>query len=545
MRLSVKQKKLATKLFGSDRLTRRQFRRAMDELKEANEKAYDEANEADLLALAESHTEMRKESFRYHVGPCPMPACSSSDDGFFVDISENIGGCRRCTWETNGQGSGPVGFIASLRGLENWEARDYILGREISVTLPKVEFKKRQVKAKKEGERLDFSKAMQKARHNLSSNDDLAAWGRSYFSNRGIGEAALEHYGVGVMLQWGRAFVAMPFYSNTDLVLCGVGLRTLGSKKKKSLKGSIFKDVCFGLNAIQGHKIGVIVEGEVNALSIWQELERLGVRADVLSVGTESAFKHSIEHLVRSHLKQAKTLLVWADKEQIGHEARAIVASVRPDLAIGVLHSKEQISRKGKIDANDLLLAGHLGAVLKQVLPVERTQNEPSADNAVTNDVLISKNKPIKAALSDADCIQAMDATLTVMLGSTEVEQGQAARHELLLLCSHETERIGTQEADIMYRQAESICQLGTLTALFEHLEQMRALASQTSGTFEQNRLFGQSELDDDRTIAEQAIKTANNREFTNALMSAKQIKDSQLRRRTIGQIKQLKKAAK
>ena len=48
--------------------------------------------------------------------------------------------------------------------------------------------------------------------------------------------------------------------------------------------------------------------------------------------------------------------------------------------------------------------------------------------------------------------------------------------------------------------------------------------ASQTSGTFEQNRLFGQSELDDDRTIAEQAIKTANNREFTNALMSAKQI---------------------
>jgi len=137
MRLSKKQKELSVKLFGSDRLTRRQFSRAMDELKEARKEAsqaaYEEANEADLLALAEANTEMRKESQRYQVGPCPMPNCQSSDDGFFVDTSGNIGGCRRCLWEKNGQGAGAVGFIASLLTLEPYEARDYILGREISV----------------------------------------------------------------------------------------------------------------------------------------------------------------------------------------------------------------------------------------------------------------------------------------------------------------------------------------------------------------------------------------------------------------------------
>ncbi len=553
MRLSAKQKELALRLFGSDRLTRRQLNRGLEELKEASKAAFDEANQYDILALAESYATLKKDSQNWYSGPCPMSGCGGSDR-FVVDIIDNKAWCRACNWQYNGLGGGPVGFIASLYNLSAFEARDYILGRQISVDLPKIEPVKPDIAPKKERVRVDFSDVMHEARHNLSSNNDLATWARSYFSNRGIGISALKHYGVGVTLQWGRAFVAMPFYSNADLILCGVGLRTLGTKKKKSIKGSIFQNVSFGLDTMQGHEIGVIVEGEVNALSIWQVLNEQGVPADVLSVGTESAFKHSIKHLVRSHFKQAKTLLIWADKEQIGHEARAIVESVRSDLAIGVLHSKEQIGQKGKIDANDLLLAGHLGAVLKHALPAV----EPSADNTVTDNALISANEPIRAALSDADCIQAMNATLTVTLGSAKVEQGHEARLELLLLCSHETERIGTQEANVMYSQAESLFELGSITALFDHVEQMRAiktaqkrdfdkvkvLKTEKRRDFEQNKLFGQSELDNDRSIASSAIETAHNREFTNALVMAKQIKDSQLRRRTIGQIRQLKKAA-
>lgn len=441
MRLSKKQKNLSLRLFGSDRLTRRQFNQAMDDLKEASKAAFVEANDADMLDLASSYSQLKKVSMRYHAGPCPMTGCISENDGFFVDTSLNIAACRRCKWQESGQGAGPVGFIANIHTLDVHEARDYILGREISVTLPKIEVRKRVERVKPVGERLDFSDFMNWAGENLTSDSGLADWARDYFSGRGIEERALSHFGVGVVTQWDTPFVALPFRSNTDGILCGVRLRASGGKwTRKSVKGSTFQDASFGLNTIKGHQLAVITEGEINAISIWQTLDDLSVAADVVSVGSEGALKHSSKRLVETHLKVAKSLIIWADKVTKGDEVRESIARVRPDMGVIVLHSKEVEGRKGKTDANDLLLAGNL-------------------------------------------------------------------------------------------------------SALMAHLPMINPKMDASKEVFEQNRLFGQSELDDDRTIAEQAIEAANSREFANALVIAKQIKDGQLRRRTIGQIKQSKKA--
>ena len=444
MRLSHKQKALALKLFGTDRLTARQFKQAMDDRKEASKEAFREASDADLLALAESVTELRKESQRYHVGPCPMGGCSSSDDGFFVDTSSNIGGCRRCAWEKSGQGAGPIGFIASLYHLSAFEARDHILGREISVMLPKVEMKKRTIRQKAERERLDFSEFMQWSRNNLISDSRLAQWAFDHFGQRGIQKHTLYHFGVGVALQWGKPFVTVPFCSNVDLVCCAVRLRQAGCKK--SMTGSIFQDVSFGLNSVQGHEIGVIVEGEVNALSIWQVLDSLGIQADVLSIGSESAFRHSTEQIIRSHLKAVRSVIVWADKEKVGREARAIIANVRPDLAIGVLYSKEKPDKKGKIDANDLLISGHLSSVLTYVLQTAK----PNAGNAVMPPAQTSEVLPDEHALSGKD--------------------------ELLCWCGFIVEEVGTEEAHTLYLQAEELYISGTMSDLFAHYEKIKKL---------------------------------------------------------------------
>lgn len=455
MRLSKKQKALSLELFGSDRLTRRQFSRAMDEHKAESNAAFDEANDYDILDLVERHTNtpLKRNGQNGYCGPCPIGGCEG-EDRFIVNLTDNKAWCRVCNWQYSGLGSGPVGFIASLYNESAYEARDRILGRGKSVKLPKVPITKRTPRVANVRERLDLGEIAQSAQQNLGSDSRLANWARACFTKRGINERALTHFGVGAIVRWGKRFIALPFHSNVDLVCCAVRLRQ--GDEKKSITGSIFIDTSFGLDAIQGHELAVIVEGEVNALSIWQILDGLGIRADVLSAGSEGALIKSTEQIVRARLKQAKSVIVWADKEVKGHEARAIIERVRPDLAITVLHSQEKVGQKGKIDANDLLLSGHLASVLKHVLPDDLRTSEPSADNA--------------------------------------------------------------------------------------HYEQMKALSS--SVTFEQNRLFGQNELDDDREVAESAIKTANSGSFTNARAIARQIKDSQLRRRTIGRIKQLKKTA-
>lgn len=452
MGLSKKQKELSLRLFGSDRLTRRQFNRAMEELKEASCEAFVEANESDMLDLASSYSQLKKVSMRYHAGPCPMAGCTSSDDGFFVDTSLNIAACRRCQWQENGQGAGPVGFIANKYTLSAHEARDYILGRSVNVTLPKIEIKKRTEKVEPVRERQDFSDFMQWARENLASSNGLADWGYGYFSGRGIAVQTINHFGLGVLTQWGKPLVALPFYSNEDRILCGVRLRGSGGKwARKSVKGSTFQDASFGLDTIVGHQLAVITEGGFNALSIWQTLQGLGVAADVLSVGSEGALKRTSSRIVQRNLKAAKSLIVWADKVTKGDEVRQAIARVRPDMAVIVLHSKEVSGKKGKTDANDLLLAGHLSALMRHVLPMIAPQEE----------------------------VYNVDDTG----GPIEQENELSASEELLYACGVITEQVGTEEALKLYREAEDLYMDAPLCDLFAHYEKMEQLTKQLHQT--------------------------------------------------------------
>ncbi len=103
----------------------------------------------------------------------------------------------------------------------------------------------------------------------------------------------------------------------------------------------------------------ILVEGEINALSIWQAL---GGAATVLSVGGQTSCIDLAKRLLAEARKQNVRTLVWFDEPAVARTFQALADQV---LASPVLDGQ-------KFDANAMLQAGVLGDFLKKlVLEVE------------------------------------------------------------------------------------------------------------------------------------------------------------------------------
>ena len=146
------------------------------------------------------------------------------------------------------------------------------------------------------------------------------------------------------------AALVLPWYRGGRLA--AVRFRFLdpepGSAKIKALTGSHFAGLLFGGQALEGNlRTLVLVEGEINAMSIWQVAHETGL--DVLSLGSESAH---LSPAMISHAQNYQTLLTWFDKPEVA----AAVASALPG-------AHAIASPQGK-DANDWLQEGLLGGLL-------------------------------------------------------------------------------------------------------------------------------------------------------------------------------------
>jgi DNA primase len=98
----------------------------------------------------------------------------------------------------------------------------------------------------------------------------------------------------------------------------------------------------------------ILVEGEINALSIWQAL---GGAATVLSVGGQTSHLDLAKRLLAQARKQNVRTLVWFDEPDVARSFQALADRV---LASPVLDGQ-------KFDANALLQAGVLGDFLKKL----------------------------------------------------------------------------------------------------------------------------------------------------------------------------------
>lgn len=333
----------------------------MNDLTIANAKA------TDLLQLAGRYSKLTRASSTEMQGPCPK--CGGTDrfhvkaDGWF---------CRTC----HPKFGDAIEFIRWAEGKTFPEAVEMLTGETLTRTPQQQPAPHRTTP-----EAPQWNAPAAAAKLTAMQCALAGSPGADYLNSRCLWPDTWTAYGLGYNTDL-RA-VAMPWSRGGDL--WGIRYRLLApttAQKITSEPGSRFGQLLFGGQAfpadispaVRSHRYLLIVEGEINAMSVWQTM-RNG-RMDVLSLGSESA------HIPAAFLPiaaQYRTRLVWMDKE---HRARAEAAR----MDAGAIWSEDG---NGKRDANDYLRAGELLDVLAYAL---REQGKAEHADALAYDLWDAAN---------------------------------------------------------------------------------------------------------------------------------------------------------
>lgn len=339
----------------------------------------EQAKRIDMLALAERYTQLKKIAPREWAGPCPK--CGGTDR-FHVWPEENS---FNCLGKDNGRGGCGAGgdtieFIRWIEGVSFPEA----VQRLTNCALPTVErmatpeaAPRPQAQAEEWKQRATMLAA--NAQQELVGRDKR---GIEYLERRGISEDTMAQFYLGfapavaVPGTEGKVrapAIVMPWVSPVAGVFA-VRFRFLEPQdghRLTAMCGSKFQGRLYGSQGLpDGCHLPVpehgkplealstllIVEGEINAMSVWQVAHE--TRLDVLSVGSESS--HLTPTAVE-YTQRYKRVIVWLDRAEIVKR----LAAQLPD-AYGVRSPLRKGTDK-KMDANDMLQAGVLSAFLSAV----------------------------------------------------------------------------------------------------------------------------------------------------------------------------------
>jgi len=175
----------------------------------------------------------------------------------------------------------------------------------------------------------------------------------SYLLGRGIYPRTWEAFGLGFAPrvyvpstdETGPA-ISIPWYRQGELV--GIRFRFLEEQSgytKTAYAGSNFSGTLYGGHAIKGRESLILCEGELNAITIWQETDEF----DALSIGSETT---AITPAMQRHLGERwQSIYMWVDKS----ERAEYLALQFPGAQ--VIESEQ--------DANELLQAGELEEILE------------------------------------------------------------------------------------------------------------------------------------------------------------------------------------
>lgn len=339
------------------------------------------AKRTDMINLVGQSVQLRRESSAEWSGPCPV--CGGSDrlhvktDGFF---------CRQCHPEFGDA----IEYMRWTHKASFAEAVQMLTGQAATAVKPKLQpavkastqpaqsptwYAKAVEMVTAAQERIDAAMTYLESR-GIDGNTALA-FGLGYRPDAplpGTWNAATKSYSYApqpaIVMPWYRAgrlvavryrFLKAHTYSDTD-----------GSErtaKLTSVPGSDFTGLLYG-----GHRLPafvtmplpesgkcaeqvrtlVIIEGEINAMSVWQVAHRW--RWDVLSLGSES---QKLPDGGRMLAERYGRTIVWMDKADI---AKSIMALIPGAVAI----NSPPVDGKA-MDANDLLQADQLAEFLIEI----------------------------------------------------------------------------------------------------------------------------------------------------------------------------------
>lgn len=190
--------------------------------------------------------------------------------------------------------------------------------------------------------------------------------GADYLAQRGISPEACQAFALGyephvlIKAKQGREWavvedlgsaIIIPWQANG--VIKAVQYRLIEHPTRRFHQKFGGERTLFGVHLLAGRDVLVIVEGELNAVSIWQAAHDL---VNVVSFGPEGNVDQAMPYLRRA-VQRYEHILVWADKPQ---RALSALQSIGRD---GIA-----LRSPRNLDANDLLQRGLLTEFVAKVL---------------------------------------------------------------------------------------------------------------------------------------------------------------------------------
>ncbi len=321
----------------------------------------------DILDFAARHVQLRKLAAHEYAGPCPT--CGGRDR-FHVDTKTQRWMCRSCTGGETWQD------VIALRRFvtgETFPAAVQALGGRLDVPVPPVaprmpdpaappKWKTEAWQTKARACAIDAAMAL---------DTDVGASGRAYLAQRGISLETAHFWVLGyapVSPPWDKAqqrrvggpSITLPYLRHVDDRIMAVRYRRIHPDEDRYINepGSTVR--LYGLHLLNANASTlIVVEGELNAISIWQAGK--GLDCTVVSIGG-----HSLGELVLSDVGRLAAnfgrCLVWCDEPEKSQQLRAALGV--PDVQM----RRSPVLDGKKIDTNDMLQRGQLGPFLARIL---------------------------------------------------------------------------------------------------------------------------------------------------------------------------------
>lgn len=320
-----------------------------------------------MAAVAERYTNLKRVGRELH-GPCPF---CGGDDRFMVFSDNQKCYCRGCEFRGD-----CFDLVAKKEGITTVEAFERLTGQQIPKRAPLGDAPPCWQEQAWQDEAKE--KVATGIRSFVGVEGVSAGW--RYLHGRGINPETMAAFEIGFTLRhWDgrdnpkRPAILIPWRLSNGLI-CSLKYRfvddlaqTDKGRRFNQQRGSV--PFLFGSNLCKGSDLLVCIEGEVNAMSVYQSKPET---VDVLSFGSDSAGSHKdSEKGIRAAYQFAKErgyrrVLIWCDSEEKAQRAGTIFADLKP---------AAMQSPKGK-DANDILKA-HGEEFLWQLID-SKAPTEPS-----------------------------------------------------------------------------------------------------------------------------------------------------------------------
>ena len=226
--------------------------------------------------------------------------------------------------------------------------------------------------------------------------DNLTDW---FLKERGINQRTLVHFNIGKSTQWfpqsskEQGCIVFPYYDGKNLINCKYRTR-----EKYFKMTSQAKLILYGLNNIQDVDIAVIVEGEIDALSVWQSglTNVVSVPNGVsgMSPVEKEKFKETgkfdsdrpinLEYIDNSfdRISHIKKWIIWTDTDLPG-------LKLRDELIRRFGQDNCAIVDSGRFkDANEVLLNSGTEEVSKLILSAKEVQIEGVVDTSTRKEYI-------------------------------------------------------------------------------------------------------------------------------------------------------------